>query len=337
MTIKSVLTQGKQILRQAGLETPSLDAELLLSSLLHKDRAHLILDTDNQLSPEDYQHYITQLTRRLEGECTAYITGHKEFRYLDLHINENVLVPRPETESLVEAALECIDSLTRNKTVEQKEAALLQEKPVSPPISVLDLCTGSGAIALSLLHERASIEIYASDISEPALAVAKKNYLSFTASLESVSGEGGPHPPFPPPSAGMQPPPPFTGRKPPVFIHSDLFEHINRRFNIIVSNPPYIPSKDIVRLSKEVQHEPLIALDGGTDGLDLIRKIIKGAWEHLFKNGYLLLESSPEQIPDITLLLQHSGCHDIAVYKDLAGNQRVIRAMTPAFTFRQGK
>jgi release factor glutamine methyltransferase len=275
ITVKDALDEGKQLLAAANIETPSLDAELLLACTLHTDRSHIVLYPNNILDEGHYAEYKESVARRAAGECVAYITGHKEFRYLDLYVSKDVLVPRPATEALVEAALEIIDR-------RQKET-----------LSVLDLCCGSGAIALSILHERPHIAVYASDISEKALDMAKQNYS-------------------------------FPTLHPPLFIQSDLFKNIHKKFDIIVSNPPYIPSAQIKLLAPEVRGEPLLALDGGEDGLELIRKIIIEAREHISWNGSILLEAAPDQMEEIAQLMEDAGYDEITIQKDLAGDDRII-------------
>jgi release factor glutamine methyltransferase len=211
------------------------------------------------------------LDRRIFGECVAYITGYKEFWGLPFAVNPSVLVPRPDTETLIEAALTYIDILPRS-------AALLE------------LCTGSGAIAVALKYEHPSLTVTASDISKDALAVARANAARNHTDIN--------------------------------FIESNLFDNIPGCFDIIVANPPYVPSAVIDTLQAEVRREPRIALDGGNDGLAIIKRIVEGAKKRL--KFALLMEASPEQIPLIAGLLQANGYGDVRVFKDLAGQDRVI-------------
>jgi release factor glutamine methyltransferase len=255
-----------------------LDAELLLSHVLGVRRSRLLLLGDTRLSDCQYELYKTYTARRASGICLAYIIEHKEFRYLDLYVNSDVLVPRPDTETLVEAALELI--------------AKKSDKPV-----VLDLCTGSGAIALALAQEVPNLEVYASDISAPALSVARKN----AETMEAETDHSRVH-----------------------FIESDLFDNIEGRFDIIVSNPPYVRHDEMAMLPPEVQNEPRLALDGGEDGLVLVKKIIPQAREHLKEGGALLLEADPRQMDAIRQLLQDAGYQNIFTREDLAGDKRVI-------------
>jgi release factor glutamine methyltransferase len=240
------------------------------------------------LSPAQIDAFEKFVARRAAGESCAVIVGHKEFRYLDLFVNENVLVPRPETETLVEAALAFIDASPSPSSPSPTPYSLLP----TPYLSCLDLCTGSGAIACALKEERPDIRVSASDISLPALSVAKKNAAKYNLDIE--------------------------------FIESDLFENISGIYDIIVSNPPYIPCGAMNTLPPEVRREPHLALFAGEDGLVVIKKIIEVAHRHLSAAGSLLLECSPNQIHDIACLLEKNFFHDIKVTKDLGGQDRVI-------------
>ncbi|MDR3338407.1 MAG: peptide chain release factor N(5)-glutamine methyltransferase [Treponema sp.] len=275
MTIRETLTEASARLSAAGIDTPSLDASLLLAETLGANRTGLILACNEPLSGEGYRRFGQLLDRRLSGEPVAYILGRKEFRGLDFKVSPAVLIPRPDTETLVEAAL---------KTVSD---------------TVLDLCTGSGAVAIALKHERPALAVSASDISPEALEVARQN----TVNAEPVT-----------------------------FIESDLFAAFPtlpqgaapRRFGMIVSNPPYVPSAVIPTLSREVRSEPRLALDGGNDGLDLIRRIISEAREFLVPGGLLLLEADPGQMETIGSILAVQGYTGIQTFRDLSQRSRVI-------------
>ena len=197
---------------------------------------------------------------------------------LHFYVDENVLIPQPDSENLVEEVIKISEILKMGK--EQ--------------LKVLDMCTGSGAIAVSLSKYIDKALIYASDISINALDVAKKNAKSNSLDI--------------------------------TFIHSDLFNdiEISNQFDIIVSNPPYIETEVIKSLSKEVQEEPIIALDGGKDGLDFYREIIKCAKEYLIKDGYLVLEIGYDQKDSVIKLLQDNDYKNIYSKKDLSGNDRVV-------------
>jgi release factor glutamine methyltransferase len=296
MTVRELLSEGKQLLAvpspSSFIDTPDLDAALLLANVLRCRREELIVHGNDKAGDEDREHFLKLVERRRNGECVAYILGRKEFRGLDFSVNPQVLVPRPDTEILAEAALEQIDNFMKEKN--------------GNVISLLDLCTGSGALAISLKNERPSVEVSASDIAPGVLETAVRNAGRLL-------------------DEGLSPGKPKTVR----FIQSDIFQKIHDKFNIIVSNPPYVPSDKIATLAPEVRREPRLSLDGGVDGLDLIKKIISGAKDHLHSGGVLLLEADPDQMIDIHSLLKTQGFHGITIRKDLAGNERVISAKAP--------
>jgi release factor glutamine methyltransferase len=282
MLIREAMAQGSADLKYAGIKTPGLDASLLLAYILNTDRTKLIAMETDELPEEKSKSFCELIERRANGECTAYIIGKKEFRGLEFDINPFVLVPRPETETLVETALDII----------QKK---LQDKSHT---NILDLCTGSGAIAISLKNEISLCEITATDISSNALKIAMQN-------AEKLLG--GNHIDF------------FQGD-----LYSALPSPLPAPFSLIVSNPPYIASDEIQTLSAEVQNEPRLALDGGASGLEIITLIIKKAPDYLKQNGYLLLEADPRQMEQIKNLLEKSKFKNIQLYKDLSGANRVI-------------
>jgi release factor glutamine methyltransferase len=275
-TIKEVLLHGTSLLRSANIETPQLDAALVLAHLLRVEKSRLVLMYDDSVPDEIYQSFISLIKRRIDGENVAYLTGVKEFWGLAFKVDSSVLVPRPDTEILVEAALHWINS-------QQKKH-----------LCVIDICTGSGAIAIALKHDCPNIIVEASDISEAALEVAQRN-------IRTLLGDGAIK-----------------------LYKSDLLNDIPGKFDLIVSNPPYVPSGVIPSLSKEVQREPLLALDGGADGLDLIRVLVSAASERLNSNGRIFIEADSEQMSAIRSILQENGVVDIEIIKDLAGLDRVI-------------
>ena len=302
MTIREALAEGSSLLASsatgsAKIETPGLDAGLLLSHVLHTDRTQLIVRGKEPLSPESYSCFQELLRQRLEGECVAYILGQKEFHGLIFRVSPAVLVPRPDTETLVEAALEVLGKYqTGNEESEEKNAG---------PLRVLDLCTGSGAVAIALKHEMPELEMRASDISPQALTVARQN----SAQLRTIN------------STEIH------------FIESDLFAGLgNNRFDLIVSNPPYVASGELETLAPEIQREPRIALNGGEDGLSLIRRIIGEAGNYLLPGGTLLMEAGPGQMDTIMEILKNNSFNECRTYNDLAGRRRVIggsRSTTP--------
>jgi release factor glutamine methyltransferase len=281
MTLREILNNGSVFLQDAGIESYALDAALLLAKVLNTNRTKLLVNAEKYIDERSCKIYNELLCRRANHECTAYITNNKAFRFLELYVDKNVLVPRPDTETLVEAAICRIDEL----------------KKIKNEIYVLDMCTGSGAAALSLKYERPFIDMYASDISAAALSVAQKNVEKYQLQ-DDVS-----------------------------LIQSDVFEDITKQFDIIVANAPYIPRALIKTLQAETQNEPAIALDGGNDGLEIIRQIIGGARSHLLRNGYVFLEAAPEQMREIEGIFIAGAFRGIDIRQDLSGADRVICAM----------
>jgi len=290
MTVLEAIAEGKRALKSpclnALITTPDLDASLLLAEVLRLSREELITRGETHLTPDAREKFLELLERRMGGECVAYILRKKEFRGLEFFVNPSVLVPRPDTELLVEAVLE--KGKLWNKTEEGGET-----------IRVLDLCTGSGAIAVALKNEMPSLELWAADISEEALETAKAN-----AERRQISIR---------------------------FYQGHLFEALPAEltFHIIVSNPPYIPSAEIRCLPPEVQREPRLALDGGEDGLGIIREIIARAPDFLEPGGILLLEASPEQMKSVSQTLEKDRFINIKTYNDLSGLERVIEGTMP--------
>lgn len=278
MTIMEAIKKGMIELKNANIETPKLKARLLMQFTLNKPRQYIIVNDLNELTVKEENQYFSAIKKMRQGVPLEHITHQREFMKLNFFVNENVLIPRQDTEILVEEVIN-IAKKTNAKTI-------------------LDLCTGSGAIAVSLAKYLPNTEITAVDISQEALKVAKKNAISNEVENQIT------------------------------FISSDLFTNLeNQKFDIIVSNPPYIRTEEIKSLSKEVQNEPLIALDGGQDGLDFYRDIIKQAHNYLKSNGKLCLEIGDEQKDAITQILKSNFNYtNIKYYKDLQGNDRVIIA-----------
>jgi release factor glutamine methyltransferase len=286
MTVGEALRGGAVKLRSADIENPGLDSALLLGFILKTPREKLIALDRVPLHDADAAEFGRLLERRIAGECAAYILGTKEFWGLDFAVTPDVLVPRPDTETLVEAAL-----------------AALPPAELSGPVAVLDLCTGSGAVAIALKHDRPFLEVYGTDLSPKALAMARKN-----AALLLGQGEA-------PPEAAA----------PIHFLEGDLFEPVPPvGFDLITANPPYVPSAEIKRLSREVRREPRSALDGGKDGLDLARRIVEDAPAFLKSGGRLLMEADPRQMPALALIFTQKGYRNIRRHRDLSGSDRVI-------------
>ena len=315
MTIREALAEGAAALA-AATDTSALDASLLLASILNISRSSLIAADSRPLDEASIAAFRALVKRRLNGECTAYILGRKEFYGLDFQVTPAVLVPRPDTETLVETALGVIKQLAAaNKPVRvldcmrRTEGSETNTLPKQEPVRVLDMCTGSGAIAVALKrnfalkHRVPELEVWAADISADALAVARAN------------------------AARLLPPDSIH------FCHGDLFDALPPApqggaaappFHLIVSNPPYVPAAEIAALAPEVRGEPHIALNGGDDGLDIIRRIISGAPQFFGSNGALLLEADPRQMERIAALLHQAAFTDIQTRRDLSGAERVI-------------
>ena len=274
MTIREALNKGMIILKSNSIETPKLKARLLLQYVLKKNRQYLIVYDNKEIDKKQQWEYFINIEKLANGVPLQHITHTQEFMKMDFFVNENVLIPRPDTEILVEEVIEIAEKM---------------EKP-----KVLDLCTGSGAIAISIAKNVSSAEVWAIDISEKALEVAKKNANNLQAKVK--------------------------------FKKSNLFNNIHKtKFDIIVSNPPYIKKADIKLLSNEVQKEPEIALDGGYDGLDFYRKIASQAIDYLKFGSYLCFEIGFDQQEDVTEIIKDTK-HYNSTYckKDLFGNDRII-------------
>jgi release factor glutamine methyltransferase len=290
MTVREAAAEGKRTLKSpclnAQITTPDLDASLLLAEAMQISKEELITRGEEPLTPDECKKYKKLLEGRISGECIAYILGKKEFWDLEFFVNKSVLVPRPDTEILVEAVLSKLDKAAGNG----KEAK-----------RVLDLCTGSGAIAISLKHEMPDLEVWATDISTEALETAGINARRHQLA-ESIR-----------------------------FYQGHLFKALpaGLTFHAIVSNPPYIPSGEIARLPPEVQMEPRIALDGGKDGFEIIQEIITHAPNYLEPGGVLLLEASPEQMKIISTALEQNRFKNIKTYNDLSQMERAIEGTMP--------
>ncbi len=275
MTIAEARAEGTETLRASGIETPGLDAGLLLAAVLGVDRSRLLVRGPEPLSSADLEEFRRRIARRRTGTCVAVILGRKEFRGLDFMVDETVLVPRPETETLVEAAL-----------------AWLADQP--RPVRVLDVCTGSGCVAVAIKKAAPDCDLAAADVSPAALAVARENAVRLL-----------------PADAGI------------AFYRSDLLQTVPGSFRLIVANPPYVPRAVIDTLAPEVRREPRLALDGGADGLDLIRRLIKESAAKLAPRGRLLIEAGHDQADFVAALLADSGFRAIQKYPDLSGTLRV--------------
>jgi len=273
MTVRELLLEAAHTF--SGSDSPFLDAVILLAHSLDvpKEKILAMLPEEARDVPASF---FEMATRRRRGESIAHIRGFREFYGRTFLVNDNVLSPRHDTEILVEAALEAGDMCA------------------SRPLRVLDLCTGTGAVAVSIAAERPAWHVTASDISLKALEAAQQNARRLLALPSAVE-----------------------------FVGSDLFSGISGQFDIIVSNPPYVPRAQAEQLISDGWKDPLVALDGGIDGMDYVRAIIADASEFLYKNGVLLLEMDPSQVSEAVALFKQAGFCEIRIWKDLAGRERV--------------
>ncbi len=268
----------QEFFARKGVDAPRLTAEVLLAHALSCDRVRLYLDFDKPLGDPELARFRELVRRRADGEPTAYLVGRKEFWGRPFRVDARVLVPRPETELLLEAAL----------------AAL------PPGGRALDLCTGSGCLAVSLALERPGARVLATDVSEDALAVARENAAALGAVVEFATG--------------------------------DLWAavHGGERFDVIVSNPPYIPARELAGLPREVRREPCIALDGGEDGLAVLRRIVAGAPARLVPGGVLCVEMHESHSETLPRLCREAGFSSAEARPDLAGLPRFTVARMAA-------
>jgi release factor glutamine methyltransferase len=275
-SIKSALSSSTVLLSSAEA---TLEAQLLLQHVLGVNRAWLIAHESDALEGNIHEAFETLIKRRLNGEPIAYILGYREFYGLKLKVTPDTLIPRPDTETLVEAALGKV--------------------PQSKKIHVLDLGTGTGAIALAIAHNRPQALVTAVDASNDALKIAQEN----AQNLAITNIE---------------------------FLQSDWFVALqNQTFDVIVSNPPYIAQNDAHLTQGDLCFEPASALASGVDGLDDIKQIIANAPKYLTPHGYLLLEHGYNQAEEVATLLKLSGSSEIETIKDLGGNNRVTLGMMP--------
>ncbi len=276
MLIKEAIKKGMIELKVNNIENPNLKARLLMQYILNKSRQYLLTHDDEELPRVQEQEYLKNIKKITKGTPLQHITHSQEFMKMNFYVNQEVLIPRPDTEVLVEETIKIAKQMKAKK--------------------ILDLCTGSGVIAVSIAKYVENVEITAIDISEKALRVAKLN-----AKNNEVDDKI-------------------------IFIKSDLFENVKKeKYDIIVSNPPYIKRDIIKKLDKEVQNEPNIALDGGYDGLDFYRRIVSEGFDYLKYEGYLCLEIGYDQKEEVTNIIKEQEKYGyIYSKKDLNENDRVI-------------
>ncbi len=270
MTYQELLEEGRQTLKIAGIADAEMDSFLLFEYVIGMDRGQFFLKGKDLTSAEEVMQYRRLIAVRSSRVPLQYITGEQEFMGLPFSVNKKVLVPRQDTECLVELSL-----------------------PFVKGKRVLDMCTGSGCIAVSLTVLGNPSVCHAVDISEEALEVARQNAERNHAAV--------------------------------TWIKSNLFEKVTQTYDVIISNPPYIPPSVIEGLEEEVrEHEPRLALDGGEDGLAFYRDITKGSKAYLEDGGYLFYEIGCEQAADVMAIMEAEGFSEVACRKDYAGNDRVV-------------
>ena len=276
MTYRECYEQGCRTLQAAGIEETALDARLLLEAVCGTDRNDLLVHGEQQVAPEAEEKYLNWIRQRAEHIPLQQLTGEQGFMGLTFNVNEHVLIPRQDTEILVEEVL----------------------KELHDGMRVLDMCTGSGCILLSLLHYSNDCEGLGVDLSAEALEVAGRNVLKVLTPEKAEHAH---------------------------FLQSDLFEKVEGKFEIIVSNPPYIASAEVEKLMPEVRdHEPRMALDGTEDGLYFYRRIIEEAGKHLVSSGMLFFEIGYDQGQAVSELMRTEGYCEVQVVQDYAGLDREV-------------
>jgi release factor glutamine methyltransferase len=280
-TVTNALHSAANRLHSTGIETPQLDARLLLQAVLGVDHSTLISISDRLLSKAELQGFDELIERRQNREPVHRIIGQKEFWGLNLNISEAVLEPRADTECLVDAVLAYVDYQGRK----------------NDPLRIADIGTGSGAIVLALLTELPKATAVASDISQAALSVAQVN-----AKNNQLDDRV-------------------------LFLHGSYLDPLSGTFDLIVSNPPYIPSKNILELEPEVrENDPTLALDGGVDGLDAYRCLLGESSSKLEPGGHVFFEIGYDQADDVSELANDNDWMSIKISKDYGGNDRVFAA-----------
>ena len=276
MTYRECYEQGCRTLQAAGIEEAILDARLLLEAVCGTDRNDLLVHGEQPVMPQAEEKYLNWIRQRAEHIPLQQLTGEQDFMGLTFSVNEHVLIPRQDTEILVEEVL----------------------KELHDRMRILDMCTGSGCILLSLLHYSNDCEGLGVDLSAEALEVAGRNVLKVLTPEKAEHAH---------------------------FLQSDLFEKVEGKFEIIVSNPPYIASAEVEKLMPEVRdHEPRMALDGTEDGLYFYRRIIEEAGKHLVSSGMLFFEIGYDQGQAVSELMRTEGYCEVQVVQDYAGLDRVV-------------
>ncbi len=304
MRLLDLLRKSTESLEAAGIEDALPDAEMIVFHALRMDRLDAYVNNP-LINTSDGAKVRKMIRRRTKGEPAQYITGSVIFLGLNIKVGRGVLIPRPETELLVEEAIKtmkCEELGARGKDEPACAASCVSRLTPHALLSVLDLCTGSGCIALALAKEFPDAEIYGTDVSKEALAYAGKNAES-------------------------------NGIKNAKFLQGSLFEPVmGRKFGIITANPPYITRDELDTLQREIRDwEPVDALDGGEDGMDFYRQILSSAGEYLRADGFIFLELGYDQAGVVQKLAQEQGFKDVAIINDYAGIGRILKARKAKF------
>lgn len=297
MKIKQILEFGTQKLKQNNVEESRIKARMLLENILSKPRQYLIANDEEELDVQFEKQYYEGIEKLLENVPIEYITNKKEFMNLDFYVDENVLIPRQDTEILVEEVIEIAKKILKDVDYKEEKNSNVNEKENSV-VKIMDMCTGSGAISVSIAKSVTESQIDAVDISRNALEIVMKN-----AKKNNVENQIR-------------------------VVESDLFEKVEKEnYDILVSNPPYIRADVLRLLDKQVQKEPEIALNGGKDGLDFYKIIVKKAPQYLKNGGYLCFEIGYDQKNEVEELLGKENVYtEIYSKKDLFGNDRIVIA-----------
>jgi release factor glutamine methyltransferase len=280
MTLQSVYEEGVALLEKAGVAEASLDARILLEHVTGCTRNDLLVHGDREIAGDQYAEYLKLVNERATRIPLQYLTGQQNFMGLDFKVSRDTLIPRQDTEILTEEVLRYFHDGMR----------------------ILDLCTGTGCILISLLHYSNDCSGVGTDLAPGAVKTAREN-------ADKLLGENADR---------------------AEFLLGDLFEGVDGKFEIVVSNPPYIPTEIIGSLEPEVRdHEPMAALDGEADGLAFYRRIIPGALDYLAGGGMLFLEIGYDQGPDVKALMEEAGYLEVSVVQDYAGLDRVVLGTRP--------
>ena len=283
MNIKELINFGKTTLEKNKVEDAGIIARVLAQYILKMDRNKIVINENSNIEEIDKHRYYLAIIEIIQGMPLQYITNSQEFYGIQMYVNEKVLIPQPDTEILVQEVIKIIEQKNKNK--EQKD------------MEILDMCTGSGCIAVAIATNVQNVNVMLADVSREALEIAKVN-AQHANTTEKFK-----------------------------FIQTNMFENVEGKFDIIVSNPPYIETDTIKSLNKQVQNEPLLALDGGKDGLKFYRILVNEGYKYLNKDGYLCMEIGYNQKQKVEgLLKQNEKYTSIYTLKDFNGNDRVVIA-----------